>query len=65
MTKSPGIQGLRPILSQKWVFKLYVICFSDFSACLGGFWPLLEDLEPFLRPDLGGSWDFVAKFKPI
>jgi hypothetical protein len=29
--------------------------FIDFSACFGRFWPLLEDLELFLRPDLGGK----------
>jgi hypothetical protein len=27
----------------------------DFSASFERFWPLLEDLELFLRPDLGGK----------
>jgi hypothetical protein len=29
--------------------------FNGFLASFGRFWPFLEDLEPFLRPDLGGK----------
>jgi hypothetical protein len=50
--QGPERRGLRPILAQIWVFKL-CYNFVDFSVVLGRFFPLIEDLELFLRPDLG------------
>jgi hypothetical protein len=51
----PGAQnsGVAPRFSQFWVLKLYNIFLFDFKLVFGRFCPLLEDLEPFLRPDLG------------
>jgi hypothetical protein len=45
--------GVVPKFSQFWVLKLYNIFLLDFKLVFGRFCPLLEDLEPFLRPDLG------------
>jgi hypothetical protein len=41
----------------------YYMIFNGLLARFGRFNPFLEDLGPFLRPYLGGSWEFVAKFK--
>jgi hypothetical protein len=37
----------------KWVFILYNKYFNGLIAIFGRFNPFLEDLGPFLRPDLG------------
>jgi hypothetical protein len=55
MTRSPRIGVCALYLSNFWVFKHYYIIFMDFSADFNGFCPLLGDLEPDLRPDLGGK----------
>jgi hypothetical protein len=42
-----------PYFGPKVGFLTILYDFIDFSASFGRFWPLLEDLELFLRPDLG------------
>jgi hypothetical protein len=39
----------------KWVFDLGIVIFIDFISSCGDFWPILGDIGPFLRPDLGGK----------
>jgi hypothetical protein len=56
-TIRPGARNSRvaPRFAQFWVLKLYNIFLFDFKPVFGRFCPLLEDLEPFFRPYLGGK----------
>jgi hypothetical protein len=61
-TRDLRIGGCTLILAQKWVL-LYYMIFSDFSVSFERFWPFLEDLEPFFRPDLGGKLGFCFQLQ--
>jgi hypothetical protein len=53
MTKGPH-EGGHTLLFSKYGFYNYIMnILFNFLASFGRFWPLLEDLRPFLRPDLG------------
>jgi hypothetical protein len=54
VTRSPELGGCTLFWPKSGFLTIYKI-FIDFSANFGRFWPLLEDLELFLRPDLGGK----------
>jgi hypothetical protein len=53
--QEPEEKGLAHIFSQKWVFDLIFGFFMVFSLDFWRILPKNEDLEPFLRPDLGGK----------
>jgi hypothetical protein len=53
MTRSLERKGPMLLYEYFWVFKPYCIIFIDFSIVFNGFCPLLGNLEPDLRPDLG------------
>jgi len=53
MTRSEKIKGEAPCFGIKWVFIPYYMILMDFSRSFERFSPFLEDLGPFLRPDLG------------
>jgi hypothetical protein len=36
-------------------FHYILVIFNDFRRNFGDFWPILVDIGPFLRPDLGGK----------
>jgi hypothetical protein len=55
VTRSLKIRGCTQYIFQKVGFKLYIMIFSDFITSFGRFSPFLEDLGPFLRPNLGGK----------
>jgi hypothetical protein len=55
VTRSPRIGGMHHMISQKWVFKPYMMILIDFYLDIGTFCPFLEDLELLLRPYLGGK----------
>jgi hypothetical protein len=55
VTRSPRKRGCALNVSYFEGFIPCIMIFNGFSACLGGFNPFLEDLRPFLRPDLGGK----------
>jgi hypothetical protein len=49
----PAHKGVAPLYFAKVGFKLYIMIFNGFLSQFGRFSPFLEDLGPFLRPDLG------------
>jgi hypothetical protein len=53
MTRGPKFGGCAQSLPIFGFLKLYCMILFDFKPVFGSFCPLLEDLEPFLRPDLG------------
>jgi len=56
-------RGLHPLFSHLWVLNHIIKILIDFSASFEIFWPLLEDLELFFRPDLGGKLGFCFQLQ--
>jgi hypothetical protein len=54
MTRGP-VKGVAPYYLPKVGFYHIIKIFIDFFSSFERFWPILGDLEPFLRPDLGGK----------
>jgi hypothetical protein len=53
--QGPTHKGLHPNISQEWFLYIIIAIFNDFYSTFRDFWPILCDIGPFLRPDLGGK----------
>jgi hypothetical protein len=53
VTRSPSKRGTHPNIFHLWVLKPYIKIFYCYYVDFWRILPIFEDLEPFLRPDLG------------
>jgi hypothetical protein len=55
MTRSPLKRGCTQIMWIKWFLNFIIVIFYDVLGSFGDFWPILGDIGPLFRPNLGGK----------